>query len=73
MGKSKNRDLYFARAEHCTDTPQAFVAMLEKSPYAIHREHAVGLRRQLNEMSAEVIAKLKKQEESNKFAAKIMS
>jgi hypothetical protein len=71
--RSTNRDLYLSKAKHNTSTAAEFVKMMEVSPFKVHRRVAEGLRRQLNEMSMKAISGLKAQQESNKFAQKIMS
>lgn len=69
--KSRNRDLYLARARYCTNTASEFIEMMEKSPYAMHKRVAPSLRAQINTMSAQAIERLKKQEESNAFAERL--
>jgi hypothetical protein len=71
--RSTNRDLYLSKAKHNTSTAAEFVKMMEISPFEVHRRVAQGLKEQLNAMSATAIESLKKQQESNEFAAKIMS
>jgi radical SAM superfamily enzyme YgiQ (UPF0313 family) len=50
-----------------TGSAGEFVTALEKSPYRTHRRVAIGLRAQLNEMSAEAMKQLTKQEDSEAF------
>jgi hypothetical protein len=71
-GGSRERDIEFSRAR-LAQTSHEFVAILEKSRFAKHRRIALGLREQLNRMSATAIEELRRQAESNEFAQKIMS
>jgi hypothetical protein len=72
MGKSNGRDLYFEKAKSLA-TAHEVVKHFEASPYLSHRRYAKGMRRQLDELSAQAIKDLKAQAESQSFEKLIMS
>jgi hypothetical protein len=67
MGQSNQRDRHLQKINATTGSAQEFVKALEGSPYAAHRRAAVGLKKQLDDMSAATIAELKKKEDSQEF------
>jgi len=72
MGKSVQRDRALQAAKNA-DTPQGVIDALMKYGTPYQKQVAKGLQKQLHEMSAQVIADLKQQEQSQEFAKKIMA
>ncbi|CAB4174072.1 hypothetical protein UFOVP1138_5 [uncultured Caudovirales phage] len=69
--RSRNRDIVLQRAKNA-ETLEGTLKILESSPYRQHQKVAPLMRKQVEEMSASVIASLKKQEESQDFERMIM-
>jgi len=72
MGKSKNRELAFARIKYGAQNATEVVAGLKASPHKTHRKVSVFLEAQLQEMSKAMIEQLKGQKESLEFAENVM-
>ena len=72
MGRSLTRDRALQMAKNA-ETPQGVIDALMKHGTPHQKQIARGLQKQLNQLSAEVIEKLKSQEASNDFAQRIMA
>lgn len=70
--RSSNRNIQLQRAKN-KDTAHEYVAILAASKHKQHQRAVPMLQGQLEQLSNDMIAQLKKKEESNEFAKTIMA